>query len=308
MKKLLLIFLSLTIFLNFSCYAMPFRDVRYGTEEYSAIEKLWSYGYVNGYNENSFAPKNNLTRAEFVKIINNVFSYEHEAANPFIDINPDDWYYREILKAVQADYISGMGDGRFCPEEKITREQVCVIINNILNMEMIPVSVYINDAVSDWAEDSVKKAVSNGLVSLEDGGIFRALEPITRGEAAIMLAKCVIDKPDVIEPINLEDLTEEVLVKRMSAIIDSLKNIVLPLCYLEEQTKVVEAIIFSMGEYLKDRNYDYKKAKDDTFVIYASMEIRDDRLALQNMITENLNLEDLVILYDFFFPADTGDN
>ncbi len=302
MKKLLSVFIALILVLSQGAFAMPFTDVTRETEEYAAIEKLWSYGYVNGYNETSFAPQNNLTRAEFVKIVNNIFSYTQSAENPFNDVKPEEWFYSDILKAVQAGYISGMGDGRFCPNDLVTREQVCHIINNILNMEMIPVEVVISDEVSDWALDSVKKVVAMGMAALETGGRFRATQPITRGEAAVILAKCVVDKPTEIEPINLDDIADDVLIERMTKIINSLNEKVLPLCYLEAQSGVVKAIAQSMGEYLKDRSFDYKKAKADTFEIYASMKNRDDRLALQEMITMNMSLDDLLILYDFFFP------
>lgn len=304
MKKLISVILVFCVFFNLNTMAMPFSDVPSGTEEWEAIEKLWFYGYINGYNENTFAPQNNLTRAEFVKIINNIFSYTEKAENPFTDISENDWFYEEILKAVQMGYINGMGDGRFCPNDKVTREQVCVILNNILNMEMLPVTVEISDSVSDWAEDSVKKVISSGLASLDENGAFRATVPITRGEASVILAKCVIDKPETIEPIDLSSLAEEVLVKRMTSVISTLRGTVIPLCYLDAQRDVIQSIIVSMETYLEDRSFDYKKASEDTFRIYATMEDRKDRVALQNMITENLKLDDLLILYDFFFPTE----
>lgn len=304
MRKTAFITVLLLIMFSVNCFAMPFVDVEKGTEEAYAIEKLWKAGYVNGYDGINFAPHNHLTRAEFVKIVNKVFSYTQSAENPFKDVYEGDWYYDEVLKAVQADYIKGMGDGRFCPNEEITREQVLVIINNILKMEPVPIPVTINDKVSDWAEESVKIVISNGLAELEEGGIFRATMPITRGEASVILAKCVVDKTDVAIGFDLNSLADDVLLQKMNKIVDDLNNKVVPLCYLEPQKRVVEAIADSMMKYLKDRSFDYKKAKADTFEIYKTMKVRSDRIALQNMIIENLPIEDLTILYEFFFPAE----
>lgn len=304
MKKTAFITLILIVLLSVNSFAMPFLDVEKGTKEAYAIEKLWKAGYVNGYNETTFAPDNHLTRAEFVKIVNNVFSYTQPAENPFNDIFEGDWYYGEVLKAVQADYIKGMGDGRFCPNDKVTREQVCVIINNILKMEPVPISVTINDEVSDWAVESVRIVISNGLAELEEGDVFRATVPITRGEVSVILAKCVVDKSDIVAGFDLDSLADDVLIEKMNRIINDLNDKVIPLCYLEPQKKVVEAIADSMGEYLKDRTFDYKKAKDDTFEIYKTMKVREDRIALQNMIIEKLSLDDLTILYEFFFPTE----
>lgn len=302
MKKILALILVFVFCFSIATSAMPFNDVDVNTYEGAAINKLYKLGYINGYNENTFAPLNKITRAEFVKIVNRVFSYELAGENPFSDVKESDWFYNEICIAAQIGYINGMGDGRFCPEDNITREQALVIINNILNMEFLPFEVYISDPVSDWAEDSVKKAVSNGLIFLEDGNRLRATEPIKRGESALILSKCAIDKPEKIEPIDLDSLADDILEEKMTNIINILTEKTLPLCYLQEQTDVVNAIIESMRAYLKDRSFDYKQAQKDTFEIYASMENRPDRLALQNMISSNLYLDDLLILYAFFFP------
>ena len=283
---------------------MPFSDVDINTEEGQAIEKLWSLGYINGYSEDTFAPLNTITRAEFVKIVNRVFSYTAPGSNSFTDVSESDWYYNDICIAAQAGYINGMGDGRFCPEDNITREQALVIVDNILNMELLPIEVNISDPVSEWAQESVKKAVSNGLIQLEEGNVLRATEALKRGEAALILSKCVIDKPETIEPVDLDSIADDVLEEKMTNIINVLTEKTLPQCYMQKQTDVVNSIINSMKAYLADRNFDYKQAQKDTFEIYASIEDRSDRLALQNMITSNLYLDDLLILYDFFFPED----
>lgn len=303
MKKFLACILISSLLLGCICFAMPFADVDVNSQEGKAINKLWTLGYINGYDEYTFAPYKTITRAEFVKIVNRVFSYDVPGENSFNDVKEDDWFFNEICIAAQAGYINGMGDGRFCPQDNITREQALTIVDNILKMEPLPIEVQIFDKVSSWAEETVKKCVAYGLMSLEDGKRLRATEYIKRGETALLLSKCVVDKPEL-EPIDLESMADDVLEEKMTNIINVLTEKTLPLCYLEAQTDVVNAIIDSMREYLNDRTFDYKKAQKDTFKIYASMENRPDRLALQDMISSNLYLDDLMILYEFFFPED----
>ena len=304
MKKVVALILSFVLSFGMIAYSMQFNDVDINTEEGQAIIKLYEKGYINGYDENTFAPENKITRAEFVKIVNRVFSYYTMTENVFTDVFKGEWYYNDICIARNAGYINGMGDGRFCPNDNITREQAITIVDNILKMEMLPIEVYISDEVSDWARISVEKAVLNGLIELEEGDKLRATEPIKRGETALMLSKCIIEKPEKIEPIDLETIADDVLVERMNRIIKNLEEKTLPLCYLQEQKDVVNSLIDSMQSYLKDRNFDYKKAKEDTFEIYKSMKNRPDRLELQNMITGNILIDDLLILYGFFFPED----
>lgn len=308
MKKIISSVISILLLFS-SVFAMPFVDVDKNSEVGKAVEKLWEKGYVNGYDGVNFAPQNNLTRAEFVKMVNKVFFYDKTGSNPFIDVKAEDWFYNDVTIAYQAGYISGMGNGIFCPGENVTREQMCVILDNILKLAELPYSGTVTDEISDWARASVYKALSLGYISAEDGGKLRATQAATRGEAALMLSKCVIDEPDIsqIQPIDLSTIADDVLQERMTEIINTLNEKVLPLCYLDEQRGVVNSIAKSMGEYLKDRSYDYKAAEKETYEIYASMENRNDRLALQAMITENISINDLVIVFDFFFPEGSGE-
>ena len=173
MKKFISFLLVLIMTASCVC-AMPFSDVDPETDMGKAVEKLWQMGYVNGYDGKNFAPSNNLTRAEFVKIVNNVFFYNVAGENVFTDVKKDDWFYNDVLVASQAGYIKGMGDGRFCPEENVTREQICVILDNILGLAELPFAEDITDEVSEWAEASVKKAIAFGYAKLEEGAKFRA--------------------------------------------------------------------------------------------------------------------------------------
>ena len=41
----------------------------------------------------------------------------------FSDVNPGDWFYDNVMDAVENGYISGMGDGTFNPTGATTRAQ-----------------------------------------------------------------------------------------------------------------------------------------------------------------------------------------
>ena len=65
-----------------------------------AIQKVAGNGIINGYEDNSFKPDNNITRAEAVKMLNGISNRpEGSKTNTFNDVRPSDWFYNDVMKA-----------------------------------------------------------------------------------------------------------------------------------------------------------------------------------------------------------------
>lgn len=201
MKRLVSIVAFLLVLLvSFSALGaepVKFTDVDYNSEISKSIDKLVKGGVINGVPQPDgtfkYEAERNVTRGEFCKMINITFGYEIMANNIFTDINPSQWYYIHVLPAIHYGYIKGYGDGRFGGEDFITREQVCVILDRIVNKKSDK-EITIKDAVSPWAEDAVKNIIGLGYMSLEEGETFRATVNMTRGELALALDDFVVIK------------------------------------------------------------------------------------------------------------------
>ena len=87
--------------------------------------------YIDGYEDNTFRPNNSITRAEFIKIVNNFFNLTEESDINFSDVKKDEWYYKDLRIAVAAGYIDGYEDNTFRAYENITRQEVAKIISKI---------------------------------------------------------------------------------------------------------------------------------------------------------------------------------
>ena len=186
--------------------ASPFKDVDANSEIAKSIQKLYDAGVVNGIPESdgtfTYKAANSITRAEFCKMINITFGYTIMADNIFTDVNPSQWYYIHVLPAIHYGYIKGKGDGTFGGTDNITREQVCVILDRIINKKSEK-EVVISDEVSPWAADAVKNIVGLGYMDLEEGGKFRATAPMTRGEFAFAIDDFVVIKtPETDKPVT----------------------------------------------------------------------------------------------------------
>lgn len=303
MIRALKLLFAVFAFCFISVNAAGFSDVNSNAEYASAVYKMQEMGYIQGFEDGTFRPNASLSRAEFVTIINKMYKYTEKGENIFSDVLKKDWFYNDVLSAVQAGYISGMGNGMFKPSDKVSREQVCVMLNRILNMQKLPFSETVTDSVSGWAKESVEILLSNHLFSLEAGGKFRAKEPITRSEACVALAKCVVDVNEEFEVVSVENMAREELEKRLSGVIDQMEKNVIPACSTEGNKKVAVMITDNLKKYLEDPSYDYKAGTKETFDVYKTVP-KAERDELRGHIYKYIDTNDLMLLYDFFYDSD----
>ncbi len=180
-----------------------FSDVDFSTEQGQAIEKMYSVGYLSGYNDGTFKPDATITRAELTRVFNQVFKYELNeekaaATADFTDVDKNAWYYNDVRIAQTNGYINGFNDGTFRPQENFTRQQTCVTLALAAGLQNTTQEIAISDEVSPWAENYVKAAIADGAFELEEGNTFRATTNITRGEVCEALAKYVVIETEVV--------------------------------------------------------------------------------------------------------------
>lgn len=284
-------------------FCAVFPDVDETSDKGKAIIRLYEKGVVDGTGDGYFRPEGLLTRSQFVKIVNKIFGYTHIGDNKFSDVASDKWYYDDVCIAAEAGYINGIGGGLFAPENIVTREQACVIVNNILNMELIPYYEEPKDVISSWARDGVIKALSNRLITLEEDGRLRATEPMTRAEACEMLEKCLVEDTGTTGKLDLDSIAREELEIRMNRVIKAMEEQVIPILSDEKSIKVSHMIVQNMRSYLMDDDYDYKNGSKDAYAIYRTIS-KENKKIFKDTIQKYNKIEDLLILYEFFYVVE----
>ena len=217
---------SVNVFAADTTSKTGFSDVNESTAEGQAIVKMYEAGYIKGYEDGTFKPDGNITRAELTRIFNQVFGYKADeeklkTVKNFADNNENDaWYYNDVRIAQSNGYINGFGDNTFRPKDNFTRQQTCVVLAQAAKLPTeVKDDIKITDEVSQWAESYVKRAISAGALSLEKNETFRATDNITRGEVCLALAKYigtnnsetsteVTTKTEVVTNANGETVTE----------------------------------------------------------------------------------------------------
>jgi len=95
--------------------------------------------YVSGYDDGTFRPNQNITRAEALKIILSVAGKENSsdsfvALARYKDVSENDWFAPHFSYAIQQNIISGYEDSTIRPNQSITRAEAAKIIMEVKNL------------------------------------------------------------------------------------------------------------------------------------------------------------------------------
>lgn len=111
-------------------------------------------------------------------------------ASTFPDVKGH-WAESYIDRAVKQGFIEGYTDGRFRPEQKVSRAEFVSMINRALgNSETDRIS-FVDVPYGAWYYQDVAKAVRASYVKGFNDGTFKPGQSITRQEAAVMIAKII---------------------------------------------------------------------------------------------------------------------
>ena len=109
-----------------------FDDVNEGNWFNTAVSTLANLGIVNGRTDTTYAPNEPITRAELTTIVARMTEAKYEGEAMFDDISGH-WAEGYINLAASIGWVEGDGDGKFRPDDKITRAEVMTLINRVLD-------------------------------------------------------------------------------------------------------------------------------------------------------------------------------
>ena len=112
----------------------------------------------------------------------------------FTDVAEDMWYTNAVLWAADKNIVNGY-DGKFHPNDTLTREQMAAILYRYATYKKFNVSQQADlssytDTPSDWALTSVSWAVAEGMLTSNDGSL-NLKGNISRGQIASVLKKFI---------------------------------------------------------------------------------------------------------------------
>ena len=173
MKKLLAMVLALVMTLSLAVSAnAAFKDDKSISDDYAeSVAVLNGMGVFKGYEDGSFQPKGDITRAEVSAIVYRVYTQDVKDAkasmyatyNKFSDMVGASWAAGYISYCANAELVKGYPDGTFKPSSNVTGYEVLAMILRVVGYDK-------NNEFSgaDWALNVAKYAESLGILDNVD--------------------------------------------------------------------------------------------------------------------------------------------
>lgn len=198
LSLILALILSLSLFAgSYALSVNNFKDVKSSNWYYSSVDYVVSRGYMNGTTSTTFSPQMNFSRAMLVTVLWRIENSPVSSfKNPFTDVPVGTWYTQAVVWASEKGIVGGYGDGKFGPNDPITREQMVSIFmryagyNGISTDSRVSLSSFTDvRLISGWASDAVNWSVSVGLVKGTDDNRLNPKGNATRAESATVLER-----------------------------------------------------------------------------------------------------------------------
>lgn len=176
-------------------YDKTFEDVNASYWAHDVIKKMAARQMVSGISETAFAPKQNVSRAEFAALITRALSIKSANTAIFKDVDSAKWYASSITAAYENGIITGRSADTFAPEESVSREEMAAMIYKAYlfhtgrNAAVNRLSSFRDaDHISSWAADAVAAAQELGLISGRGNQLFMPHEEVIRAESAQVIS------------------------------------------------------------------------------------------------------------------------
>jgi len=194
MRKLLIS----AVILALPVTAVAFNDIN-DSDYKEAITYVKEENIVQGYEDGTYKPEEEINRAEFVKILieskinKNPTEYSEDC---FPDVKETDWFSSYVCYAKEEGIISGHEDGTFKPENEIKITEASKIIVNTLQLNP-------TENNEEWYSKFLEVLTNQNYLPTS---ISHVTNKVKRGEMAEMIWRIKEKITDKESP-TLEDLT-----------------------------------------------------------------------------------------------------
>ncbi|MDR1100856.1 MAG: S-layer homology domain-containing protein [Clostridiales bacterium] len=179
--------------------ARTFPDVKSTDWFYTPVMSMNYRGFINGDDWGNFNPQSSVTRADFLIMVMRTYEITNDssAVENFADVSASAYYAPYLATAKKLQLVSGMGHDEFYPTASISRQDMCVMLHNILRQKDVPLfpntenRTFLEDfpdsyKVADYATEAMALLVDCGIISGMDGSLSPA-ENCTRAQSAQVL-------------------------------------------------------------------------------------------------------------------------
>ncbi|MBN1494306.1 S-layer homology domain-containing protein [Candidatus Peregrinibacteria bacterium] len=167
-----------------------FADVPLDSKYFIAIEHFKQQDVIQGYNDGTFRPGQEATRAEALKIIllsSGIQIHSTQIEEPFFpDVLSSEWYYPHINTAKEMGIVMGYEDGMYKPNQtqNIAETLKIIFLANGISADPVPenTSLYPDVSYDAWFAPFALYAKEKNIIEPQDDGKMHPEKGVTRGE------------------------------------------------------------------------------------------------------------------------------
>lgn len=158
-------------------------------------------GYFNGMSERSFAPDLTMNRAMFVTLLSRLSGEDISGGTvQFSDVPPDSYYAQACAWGADRGIVEGY-DGKFMPENSVTREQMATFLYRFAKYSYLTYGVsstavldgYTDSrSISQYAREAMAWAVEEGLITGRTSEQLAPLDNASRAEVATLIERFAV--------------------------------------------------------------------------------------------------------------------
>jgi hypothetical protein len=160
-----------------------------------SIEVMASKGIINGTSVTTFSPAAAITRADFMVLLVKTLGLSANVDSNFSDISTTSYYAEAVGIAKKLGVTAGVGNNRFDPNSKITRQDMMALIyramviadKNMTAGTSADLQKFTDKSnIASYAVQSIATLVKNGIV-LGNGVNIKPDATSTRADVAVMI-------------------------------------------------------------------------------------------------------------------------
>jgi len=188
--------------------AQTFNDVPTDHWAYSFIETLVGNGITAGCGGGNYCPDSAVTRAQMAVFLErgmngSDFSPPAATGNVFFDIGAGDFAASFIEQLSQDGITAGCGNGNYCPDATVTRDQMAVFLLRAKHgsgySPPAAAGVFGDVPVGYWAASWIEQLAAEGITAGCGGNNYCPESPVNRDQMAVFLVR-TFSLPTVIPP------------------------------------------------------------------------------------------------------------
>jgi hypothetical protein len=164
-----------------------FTDVPRGVAHQEAIDRIAETGIAGGYQDGTFRPRVEITRAQMASFLQRTFDLDNEGPPDYPDVDPDDVHADAIAAIDEAGIAGGFPDGTFRPDAAVNRGQMARFLASGFGYEADGAPPYDDVPETHVHADAITAVAEAGVARGFGDGTFRPGDPLTRGQMASFL-------------------------------------------------------------------------------------------------------------------------